>query len=91
MIFTCYARIAPEFARVVFYQTFVDMVNVAIEQRYARSAFKLFDLICGDVWRECRRNDDMQAWELFKTYANRCLHERGELASDRVCVFTWCR
>lgn len=89
MEFTCYARIAPSFARVVFYQTFVDMVDAAIRQRYAVTALKLFDDICGDVWRQCKRDDDMRAWELFKTYANRCLHERGEIADDRVLAFVW--
>lgn len=88
-MFTCYAAIAPAFARVVFYQTFIDMVAAAIRQRYATTALKLFDDICGDVWRECKRRGDMRAWELFKTYCNRYLHECGELANDRVCTFTW--
>lgn len=88
-MFTCYAAIAPAFARVMFYQTFTDMVAAAIAQRYAPSAFGLFDDICGDVWRACKRNGDMRAWELFKTYCNRYLHETGGLANDRVCTFTW--
>lgn len=89
MEFTCYARIAPSFARVVFYQTFVDMVDAAIRQRYAATALKLFDDICGDVWRECNRRHDMQAWELFKLHANRYCHTTGELARDRVLTFVW--
>ena len=89
MLFTCYAAIAPAFARVIFYQTFVDMVDAAIAQDYASDALALFDAICGDVWRACKRNNDMRAWELFKTYVNRCLHERGEIAGDKVCAFTW--
>lgn len=89
MLFTCYAAIAPAFARVVFYQTFSDMVDVAIEQSYANDALALFDSICGDVWRECLRRGDMRAWELFKLHVNRCLHDRGEIANDRVCTFTW--
>lgn len=86
---TCYASISNLFAHVQFYNTFCDIVSESLSYRYAVSAFKLFDSVCGDVWRECKRHNDMCAWELFKTYCNRYLHENGELASDRVCTFTW--
>lgn len=89
MLFTCYAAIAPAFARVVFYQTFIEMVDIAISQRYATTAFALLDDICDGVWRQCKRKNDMRAWELFRAYTNRCLHERGEIASDSVLTFTW--
>lgn len=88
-MFTCYAAIAPAFARTMFYQTFSDMVDAAIGQQYASDALTLFDTICGDVWRACLRASDMRAWELFKLHCNRYLHECGELANDRVCMFTW--
>ena len=86
---TCYASISDLFARVQFYATFCNVVSESLEHHYATDAYKLFDNVCGDVWRRCKRNGDMKAWELFKTYCNRYLHEHGELASDRVCTFTW--
>lgn len=86
---TCYARIAPTLANAVFYGTFTDAVREACELFHYPDAITLFDAVCGDVWRECKRNSDMRAWELFKTYCNRYLHECGELANDRVLAFTW--
>lgn len=86
---TCYASISKLLARVQFYATFCDIVSESIELDYAKTAFKLFDSVSGDVWRECKRKNDMRAWELFKLYVNRYLHANGELASDRVLTFTW--
>lgn len=86
---TCYARIAPTLANAVLYGTFTDAVREACELFNYPDAITLFDAVCGDVWRECKRRGDMRAWELFKTYCNRYLHECGELANDRVCTFTW--
>lgn len=86
---TCYASIPTLLARVQFYDTFCDIVSESIELSYAKTAFKLFDNVSGDVWRECKRKNDMRAWELFKLYVNRYLHAKGELASDRVLTFTW--
>ena len=86
---TCYARIAPTLANAILYCTFTDAVCEACEVFNYPNAFKLFDDVCGDVWRECKRSGDMRAWELFKLHANRCLHETGELADDRVLAFTW--
>ena len=86
---TCYAAIAPAFANALFYSSFIDVVREAREVFDYSDTLTLLDAVCGDVWRACKRNNDMRAWELFKTYVNRCLHERGEIAGDRVCAFTW--
>ena len=86
---TCYASIPALLARAQFYDTFRDVVSESIELGYAKTAFKLFDKVGSDVWRRCKRNNDTWTWELFKLYANRYLHESGELASDRVLTFTW--
>ena len=87
-MFTCYAAIAPAFARTIFYATYCDYVRAACDEFEFATARKLIDRICADVWRACKRNSDMRAWELFKLYSNRYLHETGELASDRVMTFT---
>lgn len=84
---TCYASISALLARVQFYDTFCDVVSESLELGYAKTAFKLFDKISSDVWRRCK--GDMRAWEVFKIYVNRYLHENGELSPDRVLTFTW--
>lgn len=86
---TCHAAIAPALANAILYGTFADAVREACELFNYPDVITLFDDTCGDVWRECKRRGDMRAWELFKTHCNRYLHECGELASDRVCAFTW--
>ena len=84
---TCYAAIAPALANAIFYSTFADAVREACELFSYSDAFSLFDAVCGDVWRECLRRSDMQAWELFKLHANRYCHATGEIAEDRVLAF----
>ena len=88
-MFTCYAAVPAAFARVIFYATFSDYVRTACYQFNVCTARELLNDICGDVWRACKRNNDVRAWELFKLYANRYLHETQELAADRVLTFTW--
>lgn len=86
---TCYAAIAPTLANATLYGTFADAVREACELFSYLDAIALFDDVCGDVWRECKRNGDMRAWELFKSHVNRYCHATGELADDRVLAFTW--
>lgn len=88
-MFTCCAAIPGAFANVILYDTFCELTREGMEFVNAVSATHFFDAICGEVWRECKRKNDMCAWELFKGYCNKYLHECGELASDRVCMFTW--
>ena len=86
---TCYAAIAPAFANALFYSSFIDVVREAREVFDYSDTLTLLDAVCGDVWRACKRNNDMQAWELFKLHANRYCHATGELARDRVLTFMW--
>lgn len=86
---TCYAAIAPALANALFYSSFIAVVREAREVFGYSDTIKLFDAVCGDVWRECNRRHDMRAWELFKLHANRYCHATGELARDRVLTFMW--
>ena len=86
---TCYAAIAPALANAQFYSNFVAVVREACEVFNYSNTIKLFDAVCGDVWRTCLRRSDMRAWELFKLHANRYCHATGELAHDRILTFTW--
>lgn len=88
-MFTCYAAIAPALANAQFYSSFVAVVREAREVFDYFNTLTLLDAVCGDVWRACKRNNDMRAWELFKLHANRYCHATGELARDRVLTFTW--
>lgn len=86
---TCYAAIAPAFADALFYDTFTDTVREACELFSHPNATTLFNAVCEDVWRECKRRGDMLAWELFKIHVNRYCHATGELAENRMFAFTW--
>lgn len=86
---TCYAAIAPAFADALFYSSFIAVVHESCELFDYSDTLTLLDAVCGDVWRECNRRRDMQAWELFKLHANRYCHATGELARDRVLTFMW--
>ena len=86
---TCYAAIAPAFANALFYSSFIAVVRESCELFDYSDTLTLLDAVCGDVWRECNRRRDMQAWELFKLHANRYCHATGELARDRVLTFMW--
>lgn len=86
---TCFASIPALLSRVQLYPTFCDVVSESLTLGYAKTAYALFNATCGNVWRECKRNGDKCAWELFKGYVNKYLHENGELPSDRVITFSW--
>lgn len=88
-MFTCYAAIPGAFANVMFYETFCNLTHEGMELVNATSARSFYDSICGEVWRSCKRKNDVRTWELFKGYVNKYLHECGELAADRVCTFIW--
>lgn len=86
---TCHAAIAPTLANATLYSTFADAVREACELFNYPNASTLFDVVGGEVWRACLRNNDMRAWELFKSHLDRYCHEVGELPADRVFTFTW--
>lgn len=89
MTITCYADIAHKFAGVTFYETFLDVLFEGMRLTGKNKVVPFIDSVCGDVWRQCKRNNDMRTWNLFKLYSNRIAHENGELADDRVLTFTW--
>lgn len=86
---TCYASIAPALAHAKSFGEFAAVTAESIALDYAKNGKSLYNAVCGDVWRECKRSSNKRAWELFKLYSNRYLHETGEIASDRVLMFTW--
>lgn len=78
MRITCYASIAPALAHAKSFGEFAAVTAESIVLDYAKNGKSLYNAVCGDVWRECKRSSSKLAWKTFKRRATeycRCFEE----------------
>lgn len=84
---TCYASIAPALANAKSFGEFAAVTAESIVLDYARDGKSLYNAVCGDVWRECKRNSNKLAWSTFKRRANEYCRRLEEIPRDAKITF----
>lgn len=86
---TCYASIAPALAHAKSFGEFAADTTESIVLDYAEDGKDLFDKVCTDVWRECKRSSNKRAWSTFKRRATEYCRRFEEIPRDAKLTFVW--
>ena len=86
---TCYASIAPALAHAKNPSEFAGAIAESVSLDYAKNGKDLFEKVCTDVWRECKRSSNARAWSTFKRRANDYLHKFNEIPDNAKIKFVW--
>lgn len=87
MRITCYASIAPALAHAKSFGEFAAVTAESIVLDYAKTGKSLYNAVCGDVWRECKRSSNTRAWNTFKRRATDYCRRLEEIPRDAKLIF----
>ena len=84
---TCYAGIAPALAHAKSFGEFAAVTAESVILDYAKDGKSLYNAVCGDVWRECKRSSNKRAWSTFKRRATEYCRRLEEIPRDAKITF----
>lgn len=84
---TCYASIAPALAHAKSFGEFAAVTAESVILEYAKDGKTLYNAVCGDVWRECKRSSNARAWSTFKRRATDYCRRLEEIPRDAKLIF----